>query len=204
MAVDPTFRVRTWCAWCLWTSVLSALVDVETAVPELSPLGPLTNPTLPLKELSATVDPVAFQRDIVLKRSPVVLRGAALDSPAIHRWSARRIGEEYGDLRVKLEKRQENDSGRLVGAEGGLGRSSLRAFVSQLQHADAYVISQMPSPMHKDIVLPTCLSCAASASRLLEASVINLMVRWLLVPFALDDDLALQTLFLDLPRLALN
>ena len=77
-----------------------------------------------------------FLRDHVKERRPVVLRGAGSASPALRLWSQDYLKTHYGDLRVKLETKREK-AGRLLGAEGGLGRSSIRTFFDSLQHRDA-------------------------------------------------------------------
>ena len=45
----------------------------------------------------------------------------------------------------------------------------IATFLTKLQHKDAYVVSQLPTPMHRDVVLPSCLDCSRIHTRLLEA-----------------------------------
>jgi hypothetical protein len=102
--------------------------------------------------------PAAFLDQFVHARQPVILRGAAKMAKAQTTWSDTRLTAVYGDLRVKLEPKRENN-GVVLGGEGGLGRASIRTFLNSLQHRDAYVVSQLPTPMHADVVLPSCLEC---------------------------------------------
>jgi hypothetical protein len=82
---------------------------------------------------------------------PVVIRGAALQSPALHKWhNDAALVAEYGDLRVKLETKKEKDArSRVVGAEGGLGRSSLRTWFASLAAQDTCVFCH-----HNFVCLP--------------------------------------------------
>jgi len=43
--------------------------------------------------------------------------------------------------------------------EIGLGRDTIRHFTRTYKEMNAYVISQVPMPMEKDIAIPPCLQC---------------------------------------------
>ncbi len=64
---------------------------------------------------------------------------------------------EYGDLTVRLEARAEGNDRAPVGDAGILGRTTIKHFIQNYQTLDAYVISQVPQPMERDIGIPPCL-----------------------------------------------
>lgn len=72
-------------------------------------------------------------------------------------WTEEFLFLEYGNLTVRLESRAESNHRVPVGEHGILGRDTVRHFIKNYQNVDAYVISQIPQPMEKDIGIPPCL-----------------------------------------------
>ena len=78
-------------------------------------------------------------------------------SRAYKLWTEEFLISEYGNLTVRLESRAESND-RVPAGEGGvLGRDTVRHFIQNYQQVDAYVISQVPQPMEKDVGIPPCL-----------------------------------------------
>ena len=63
---------------------------------------------------------------------------------------------EYGNLTVRLESRSEQNN-RIPNGTISLGLDLIGNFIKHYQSADSYVISQIPEPMEKDVLIPPCL-----------------------------------------------
>ena len=72
-------------------------------------------------------------------------------------WTEDFLLSEYGNLTVRLEARAESNPRTPVGEAGILGRDTIKHFIHNYQTTDAYVISQIPQPMERDIGIPPCL-----------------------------------------------
>lgn len=72
-------------------------------------------------------------------------------------WTEEFLISEYGDLTVRLEARAEANDRLPVGEADILGRDTIKHFIQNYQTMDAYVISQIPRPMERDIGIPPCL-----------------------------------------------
>lgn len=72
-------------------------------------------------------------------------------------WTEEFLISEYGDLTVRLEARAEANDRLPVGEADILGRDTIKHFIQNYQTMDAYVISQIPQPMERDIGIPPCL-----------------------------------------------
>ena len=57
--------------------------------------------------------------------------------------------------------------------EAGIGRGYIGSFVDNYDDLNAYVISQIPMRMEKDIVIPPCLRCGYFSKRLQVGPQIN-------------------------------
>lgn len=69
---------------------------------------------------------------------------------------------------MRLESRAESNHRVPVGEHGILGRDTVRHFIKNYQNVDAYVISQIPQPMEKDIGIPPCLRCGSFSEAIQE------------------------------------
>ena len=78
-------------------------------------------------------------------------------SRAYELWTEEFLISEYGNLTVRLESRAESSERVPSGETGVLGRDTVRHFIQNYQTRDAYVISQVPQPMERDIGIPPCL-----------------------------------------------
>ncbi|KAK3714402.1 hypothetical protein QZH41_020654, partial [Actinostola sp. cb2023] len=87
---------------------------------------------------------------------------------AYHLWTEEYLITEYGNLTLRLEARSEDGNRLPVGDKGILGRDTVSHFMKNYQSMDAYVISQIPQPMEKDVAVPPCLRCGSFEDSLQE------------------------------------
>ncbi|KAK2547733.1 Bifunctional peptidase and arginyl-hydroxylase JMJD5 [Acropora cervicornis] len=127
----------------------------------LKPFGNHREPEIVTDELLFVPDPTQFWEQYVSKNRPVVFREAAKHSRAFELWTEEYLIEQYGNLTLRLESRSESNHRLPTGGDGILGRDSVRHFLQNYQNVDAYVISQIPQPMERDIAIPPCLRCGS-------------------------------------------
>ncbi|KAL9958610.1 hypothetical protein ACROYT_G035650 [Oculina patagonica] len=137
-------------------------------VGHLKPFGQHREPDVITEELQTVPHPSEFWRTYVSQNKPVVFRGAAKHSRAYDLWTEEFLMSEYGDLTVRLEARAESNDRAPVGDAGILGRTTIKHFIQNYQTLDAYVISQVPQPMERDIGIPPCLRCGSFAEAIQE------------------------------------
>ena len=71
-------------------------------------------------------------------------------------WTEDFLINRYGNLTVRLEAKSEQSVQLPLGAIS-LGLDLLGNFLKGYQTLDAYVISQIPEPIERDILIPPCL-----------------------------------------------
>ncbi|XP_070570097.1 bifunctional peptidase and (3S)-lysyl hydroxylase Jmjd7-like [Ptychodera flava] len=158
------------CSARLWHTTVGdeSSSELDVGRGHLKPFGFQRDPTETTEELDYVPHPVVFYEKYVKPHKPVVFRGAAKMSQAYHLWTEDYIKKEYGNLTVRLEGKSEGDS-RVPRGEGGiLGRDTLDHFMRNYQSMNAYVISQVPGPMEKDVAIPRCLLCGSFAKSIQE------------------------------------
>ena len=101
-------------------------------------------------------------------RKPVIFRGAGKNFPAFHLWTDQYLKENYGELEVKLEAKQEKD--HVPVGERGLGRDTIRSFLETYQQKDSYTVSQLPDPLSTEVRVLPFLMCGTFSERILEAN----------------------------------
>jgi len=138
----------------------------------LKPFGSHQKPSIFTTELNYVPQPDQFYNDFVIKRKPVVFRGAAINSHAYQAWTPQYIKKHFGDIVVRMEAKDEADS-RVPATEAGVGRGYIGSFIDNYDVLNAYIISQIPIRMEKDIMIPPCLRCGYFSKRLQE---INLFI----------------------------
>ncbi|XP_070571172.1 uncharacterized protein [Ptychodera flava] len=129
----------------------------------MKPFGFQSDPTETTEELDYVPHPTEFYEKYVKLRKPVMFRGAATKSQAYHLWTEEYIRKEYGNLTARIEGRHENATRVPLGEGGILGRDAFDHFIRNYQTMDAYMISQVPKPMEKDVAIPPCLLCGTFA-----------------------------------------
>ncbi|XP_041480491.1 uncharacterized protein LOC121427978 [Lytechinus variegatus] len=99
---------------------------------------------------------------------PVLFRGMANNSLGVHRWTDDYLREHYSDLRVKIEAKAEMQ----YHPEGdkGIGQDTMGYFLKTYQSRDVYIVSQLPDPMSKEVLVPPFMTCGTFSQRLLEAN----------------------------------
>ena len=111
--------------------------------------------------------PQEFWGKYVKKRRPVVFRGAARNSPAFAKWTDEFLSEQFGDLEVRLEARKEKQGYIPVG-DMGVGRDTIRNFIKTYHTANKYIVSELPRPMHDDIMVLPPVACGEFSRRIVE------------------------------------
>ena len=120
-----------------------------------------------IKILTGIPNPREFWQKFVTQRKPVLFRGAAKHFPSFRLWTDEYLRKNFGDLELKLEAKREKD--HTPSGARGLGRDILSNFLDSYKTKDAYVVSQLPDPMTKDINILSCLSCGSLVNHILEA-----------------------------------
>ena len=121
-----------------------------------------------VEELHAVPTPPLFWGKYASTRTPVVFKGAAKSFPAFNLWTDKFLMEKFGSLEVKLESKTEKNKTPI--GERGLGRDTIKSYLSNYRMKDSYVVSQLPDPMAEDIDVLSCLSCGTFVERIMEAT----------------------------------
>lgn len=139
----------------------------EIPIGHLKPFGDHRPPDVPVDETESIPDPWTFWEKYVKPGDPLILRGAAKKSPAFSLWTEDYLTQNYGDLEIRLEGKSEAWSPVPVGSEG-LGRDKISSFLKRYGDKDTYVISQLPVPMYRDVMVLPCMSCGNMGGRMVE------------------------------------
>ena len=127
----------------------------------LKPLGSHVEPSS-VDEVYADsmISPKDFVEKYVLPRKPLVLRNVAKLWPAFSKWSEEYLKETYPDVELRLEKKKEKVGGVPAG-DVSLGRDTMKNFVSTYRNPNVnkYVVSELPTPMWKEVFAPPPLTC---------------------------------------------
>ncbi|XP_041480490.1 uncharacterized protein LOC121427977 [Lytechinus variegatus] len=99
---------------------------------------------------------------------PVLFRGMANNSLGVHRWTDDYLKEHYSDLRVKIEAKAEKEY--YPEGDKGMGQDTMGYFLKTYQSRNAYIVSQLPDPMSKEVSVPPFMTCGTFSQRLLEAN----------------------------------
>ncbi|XP_071945559.1 uncharacterized protein [Antedon mediterranea] len=153
----------------LFTSMVVITMETNPAPKgHLKPLGSHRPSDGHIEILTTVPRPVEFWEKYVSKGEPVLFRGAANPSPGLKLWTDEYLLENYGKFKVKIESKLEKDNSP-IGAFG-IGQDSLQNFIRRYKEDDVYIVSQLPDPMGKDVVVPKCLLCGTIRTRLSEAN----------------------------------
>ena len=99
---------------------------------------------------------------------PVLFRGMADKYVGKQKWTDSYLLENYGDLRVKIEAKSEKEY--YPEGDRGIGQDTLRYFIETYRTRNAYVVSQLPDPMSKEVSVPPFMTCGTFSQRILEAN----------------------------------
>ncbi|CAB4003102.1 Lysine-specific demethylase 8 [Paramuricea clavata] len=121
-----------------------------------------------VEELHEIPTPSIFWENYASAGTPVVFKGAAKRFPAFKLWTDEFLTENFGNLEVKLESKKEKDETPI--GERGLGRDTIKSYLSDYHAKDSYVVSQLPDPMARDVDVLSCLSCGTFTKRIMEAT----------------------------------
>lgn len=110
----------------------------------LQPFGHQREPDGPVKEYSEVLRADLFWEEHVSKSIPLVFRQGIGESPALSTWTDDHLRENYGDLDVLIELKEENRS-------HSARRMTIMEFLSRYKEEDIYIVTVLPDPMRRDI-----------------------------------------------------
>lgn len=110
----------------------------------LRPLGYQRPPDGPVKEYSKVLTPEVFWEKHVSCSLPLVFREGIGESPALSTWTDEHLRENYGDLDVLIELKEENRS-------HSTGRMNIAVFLDRYKQEDIYAVTLLPDPMRREI-----------------------------------------------------
>eukprot|EP00794_Sanderia_malayensis_P019470 gene19470-21393_t len=163
-----------------------------------------------VEESEEIPDAKTFYNEYVLPSRPIVFRGAAKKFKAFSHWNEDYLVKHFGDLEVKLENKIEKQGYTPEGAKG-IGRDTIKEFIRTYHDEAKYIISELPTPMYPDVLVPPCMSCGPVKNRIVEINLwvssgssqsvlhkdasntlnclINGTKEWKLVPYKLEKDI---------------
>nr|XP_039251097.1 uncharacterized protein LOC120328635 [Styela clava] len=141
----------------------------------LKPLGSHTPPKIDVDEFTIenAPSPPEFYEKYVKRSKAAIFRSAIKGSRAFNLWTDEYIRVHYGEMEVRLEGKHEKHHVPPVG-EKYLGRDTLRHFVDTYHDSNdnTYIVSDLPSPMYKDVdVVPSLGACGEMSRRIIEVDI---------------------------------
>ena len=108
------------------------------------------------------ITPEDFAKNYVEPRIPFVFRDVVKKWPAFKLWTDEYLKETHGEMELRLEAKKEK-RGQIPKGDVALGRDRLRTFLNEYQDpdrdVDKYVVSELPTPMWKDVYVPPPMGC---------------------------------------------
>lgn len=144
--------------------------DFNVPVGHLKPLGSHRPPEINLvDDLQEVPSPQEFWTKYVRPSKAVVLRGAAKLGRAFTEWTDKYLKENFADLEVRLEGKKEKSSKVPIGAKG-VGRDTIGNFINNYhkENNNLYIVSELPTPMWRDVTVIPPLTCGLLKDRLVE------------------------------------
>lgn len=124
--------------------LISVSEDKTFPTGHLQPLGHQRPPDGPVKEYFEVLRADLFWEEHVSKGVPLVFRQGIGESPALSTWTDDYLRENYGDLDVLIELKEENRS-------HSARRMTIMEFLSRYKEEDIYIVTVLPDPMRRDI-----------------------------------------------------
>ena len=107
-------------------------------------MGHQRAPDGPVQEYFEVLRGDTFWEDHVSKGIPLVFRQGIGESPGLLTWTDDYLRENYGDLDVLIELKEENRS-------HSARRMTIMEFLSRYKEEDMYIVTVLPDPMRQDI-----------------------------------------------------
>ena len=154
---------------CLMLHVRLAGSTEEGSLPgHLQVLGKHRPPEGHIEVLHDPPSPKEFWEKYARDGIPVLFRGMANNSLGMHRWTDEYLREHYSDLRVKIEAKAEKEY--YPEGDKGIGQDTVGYFLKTYKSRNAYIVSQLPDLMSKEVSVPPFMTCGTFSQRLLEAN----------------------------------
>ncbi|RDD39123.1 Lysine-specific demethylase 8 [Trichoplax sp. H2] len=131
------------------------------------PLGMQRDPDGHIDTLTSLPTPREFWENYLSKSRPVLIKNAIGSSPAFNLWNDRYLKSNFGKFIFKIEGKTE-DQRKPIGSLG-LGFDQLSNFLDTYEDRKVYIVSEMPAPMHKDILVPSFMACGSISNRIRES-----------------------------------
>lgn len=110
----------------------------------LQPLGYQRAPDGSVKEYNEVLRPETFWEKHVSWSVPLVFRQGIGGSPALLSWTDDYLRDNYGDLDVLIELKEEDRS-------HATRRMNISEFLHRYKQEDIYIVTVLPDPMRRDI-----------------------------------------------------
>ena len=123
---------------------ISVSEDQNFPTGHLQPLGHQRLPDGPVQEYFDVLRGDTFWEEHVSRGVPLVFRQGIGESPALLSWTDDYLGENYGNLDVLIELKEENRS-------HSARRMTIMEFLSRYKEEDIYIVTVLPDPMRRDI-----------------------------------------------------
>jgi len=130
------------------------------------PLGLHTDSSGHIEVLNEMISPQKFWNDYCKIGKPVIFKGFALNSPSFKLWTDEYLTERYGNLKVKVESKFEKEN--IPVGDRGLGQDSIKHFIETYKTDNKYMVTQLPDPMAKEVLVPNCILCGSYFKRIVE------------------------------------
>ena len=154
----------------VWTTLVAS-VQANPPKGHLKPLGHQTGGMIPVDETVEIPGSQEFYDNYVKKVKPLVFRGAAKNYPAFKKWTDSYLQENYPDLEFRIERKK--NLGYKSAPEGdiALGKDTLKNFIETYHETYKFLVSSLPTPMWKDVMILPCLTCGSFKKRILHLDI---------------------------------
>ena len=151
------------------TSVVS--VERNPRKGHLEPLGHQDGGMIPVDETVEIPGSQEFYDNYVKMVKPLVFRGAAKNYPAFKKWTDAYLKENFQDLEFRIERKKNLGYRFFPEGDIALGKDTLKNFIETYHQTNKFLVSSLPTPMWKDIMIIPCLTCGSFGKRILHLDI---------------------------------
>ena len=158
-------------------NILTLLVCMATSLEidprrgHLEPLGYQAGGMIPVDETLRIPGSQEFHENYVAMVKPLVFRGAAKNYPAFKLWTDTYLTENFPDLEFRIERKKNLGYTSAPAGDVALGRDTMKNFIDTYHETNKFLISSLPTPMWKDVMILPCLSCGSFEKRILHLDI---------------------------------
>jgi len=120
----------------------------------MKPFGSHRPPDFYAEELKYMISPEDFYMNYVVAHKPVVIKGAAKNWPAYHKWTDEYLKEKYGNQTMLMETKDDDK-------ENIPPSRKFSDFLDMYRNesTNLYMVDEVLPKMREEITLPLCLRC---------------------------------------------